>query len=167
MGVAYEGTPVVGVVYDPHRDEMYSAVRGMGATCNGMSIAVSPSVVSVDEAIVNAGCPADPNAFAASIRGIVALNRRCRGVRMVACSALTLAWIASGKLSAHFGYDLSSWDLIAGALLVQEAGGHITDLDGTPYRLETRSMLCSNGLVHDEVLRILTDADAVSFTRSL
>ena len=64
---------------------------------------------------------------------------------MVACSALTLAWIASGKLSAHFGYDLSSWDLIAGALLVQEAGGHITDLDGTPYRLETRSMLCSNG----------------------
>jgi myo-inositol-1(or 4)-monophosphatase len=167
MGCAYEGTPVVGVVYDPHRDQMYSAVRGMGATCNGIPIAVSPSVVSVDEAIVNAGCPADPNAFAASVRGIVALNRRCRGVRMVACSALTLAWIASGKLSAHFGYDLSSWDLIAGALLVQEAGGHITDLDGTPYRLETRSMLCSNGLVHNEILRILTDADAVSFTRSL
>jgi myo-inositol-1(or 4)-monophosphatase len=167
MGIAYEGTPVVGVVYDPHRNHMYSAIRGMGATCNGVPISVSPSTRTVDEAIINAGCPADPNAFAASIRGIVALNKRCRGVRMVACSALTLAWIASGQLSAHFGYDLSSWDLIAGALLVQEAGGRITDLDGTPYRLETRSMLCSNAAVHDEILQILTDADAVSFTRSL
>jgi myo-inositol-1(or 4)-monophosphatase len=67
---------------------------------------------------------------------------------------------------AHFGYDLSSWDLVAGALLIQEAGGCVTDLDGSPYLLETRNMLCSNGLVHTPVLDVLRRADAVSFTRS-
>ena len=61
---------------------------------------------------------------------------------------------------------LSATYNITGALLIQEAGGRVTDLDGTPYKLETRNMLCSNSLVHDEVLGILRDADAVSFTRS-
>jgi myo-inositol-1(or 4)-monophosphatase len=123
-------------------------------------------VTDVKDAIINAGCPADPNAFNTSMRGVLALNSKCRGLRVIACSALTTAWISSGRLSAHFGYDLSSWDLVAGALLIQEAGGKVSDLDGTPYKLETRNMLCSNGLVHDEVLNILREADAVSFTRS-
>ncbi len=166
MGVVYRGTPVVGVVYDPHRDEMFSAIRGQGATVNGEPIQVAQAVTDVKDAIINAGCPADPNAFNTSMRGVLALNSKCRGLRVIACSALTTAWISSGRLSAHFGYDLSSWDLVAGALLIQEAGGKVSDLDGTPYKLETRNMLCSNGLVHDEVLNILREADAVSFTRS-
>jgi myo-inositol-1(or 4)-monophosphatase len=97
---------------------------------------------------------------------MLALNSRVRGVRVIACSALTLAWIASGRLTAHFGYDLSSWDLIAVALLVQEAGGKITDIDGSKYAVETRNMLCSNGKIHDEILTILKEAGATSFTRS-
>jgi len=166
MGVAYKGTPVVGIIYDPHRDEMFSAVKGRGATLNGTPIQVSPMVREAKDALINAGCPADPNAFETSMRGVLALNGKSRGLRIVACSALTTAWIACGRLAAHFGYDLSSWDLVAGALLIQEAGGTVTDLDGSPYKLETRNMLCSNGLVHDEVLQVLRDADAVSFTRS-
>lgn len=167
LAVVYKGTVVVGVIYDPHREEMFGAVQGYGATCNGEPMRVAHAVTSVNEAIVNAGCPADPNAFDASVRGIMALNRHSRGIRMIACSALTLAWIASGRLAAHYGYDLSAWDLVAGALLVHEAGGKVTDLDGTDYVLETRNMLCSNGHVHDEILKILTDADAVTFTRSI
>jgi myo-inositol-1(or 4)-monophosphatase len=166
MGVVYRGTPIVGVVYDPHRDEMFSAIRGQGATLNGKAIQVAQSVQHAKDAIINAGCPADPNAFATSMRCVLALKSKCRGLRMIACSALTTAWIASGRLGAHFGYDLSSWDLVAGALLIQEAGGKVTDLDGTPYKLETRNMLCSNGLVHEPILDILKEADAISFTRS-
>jgi myo-inositol-1(or 4)-monophosphatase len=167
MGVVYKGVPIVGVVYDPHKDEMFSAIKGQGATLNGVRLdPPARAVTSAKDAIINAGCPADPNAFATSMRGVLALNGRSRGLRVIACSALTTAWIAAGRLGAHFGYDLSSWDLVAGALLIQESGGMVTDLDGSPYKLTTRSMLCSNGLVHDEVLQILHDAGAVSFTRS-
>lgn len=167
IAVAYRGTPVVGVIYDPHRAEMFSAIRGQEATLNGSPMQVAQAVTSLDEAIINAGCPADPNAFQASIQGVLALNGRSRGLRMIACSALTLAWIACGRLSAHFGYDLSSWDLAAGALLVQSAGGTVTDLDGSPYNLKTRNMLCTNGYVHGEILKVLQDAGATSFSRSL
>ena len=168
MGVVYRGTPIVGVVYDPHRDEMFSAIRDHGATMNGEPIQVSQAISEAKDAIINAGCPADPNAFETSMRGVLALNSRCRGIRVVACSALTTAWIACGRLAAHYGYDLSSWDLVAGALLIQEAGGLVTDLDSSPYKLETRNMLCScnGGQVHEEILSVLREADAVSFTRA-
>lgn len=166
VSVVYKGTAVVGIVYDPFADEVFAAVKGQGATVNGEPLSVAREITDVKDAIINAGCPADPNAFATSMRGIAALNSEARGLRMIACSALTTAWIAAGRLTAHFGYDLSSWDLVAGALLIQEAGGLVTDLDGSPYRIETRNMLCSNGLVHEPILKVLTDADAVSFRRS-
>lgn len=174
MTVLYQGSPVVAAIYDPHRDEMFSTIRGQGAwlTTNGdpstkESLAVQSTISSVSAAIVNAGCPADPNAFQASMRGVLALNNQARGIRVLACSALTLAWIASGRLTAHFGYDLSSWDLVAGAMLIQEAGGHISDLNGSPYSVETRNMLCSNNPeVHTQILTVLNGADAVSFERS-
>jgi len=166
MGVVYKGIPIIGVVYDPHSDEMFTAIRGQGAYCNGVKLQVAQAITNMKDAIINAGCPADPNAFEASMRGVLALNSKSRGIRVIACSALTTAWIASGRLTAHFGYDLSSWDLIAGALLIQEAGGCITDLDGSAYDLTTRNMLCSNEKVHYQILDVLTKADAVSFKRS-
>ena len=150
VSVVYRGTAVVGVIYDPSADEMFTAIKGEGATVNGNPLTVANGITDIKDSIINAGCPADPNAFAASMRGIAALNSQSRGLRMIACSALTTAWIAAGRLTAHFGYDLSSWDLVAGALLIQEAGGLVTDLDGSPYRIETRNMLCSNGLVYSE-----------------
>jgi myo-inositol-1(or 4)-monophosphatase len=119
------------------------------------------SVTQMRDAVVNAGYPADIDALAASMRGMKALSNKSRGIRLIACSALTTAWIACGRLTAHFGYDLSSWDLASGALLIQEAGGCVTGLDGSPYTLETRSMLCSNGKVHDEILNALKEADAI------
>jgi len=172
LGCCYQGTPVVGVVYDPHANELFAAAKGQGATVTKSDgtverLRVAEAVTHVKDAIINAGCPADPNAFEASMRGMLALNSRARGLRVIACSALTTAWIAAGRLTAHFGYDLSSWDLVAGALLIQEAGGRVSDLDGSDYRLETRNMLCSNGnVVHEQVLEILREADAVSFTRA-
>jgi myo-inositol-1(or 4)-monophosphatase len=167
VSVVYKGTPIVGVIYDPNADELFSAIKGEGAFLNNKEpLQAAKSITSIKDAIINAGCPADPNAFETSMRGVLALNSECRGLRMIACSALTTAWIAAGRLTAHFGYDLSSWDLVAGALMIEEAGGLVTDLDGSPYNVETRNMLCSNSAVHDQVLDVLKKADAVSFTRS-
>jgi myo-inositol-1(or 4)-monophosphatase len=160
IAVAYMGTTVASVIYDPHRDELFSAIKGLGAYMNNEPIKTG-TVLQVRDAVVNAGYPANPEALAASLRGMQALSKQARGIRLIACSALTTAWIACGRLTAHFGYDLSSWDLASGALLIQEAGGCVTGLDGSPYTLETRSMLCSNGHVHDEILNALKEADAV------
>jgi len=168
------GKAMIGVIYDPHKDEMFVAVDGKGAYCNGKLMGKSSSAKSsLRDTIVNGGCPADPNAFEASMRGVMALNSKCRGLRVIACSALTLAWVASGRLGAHFGYDLSSWDLVAGALLIQEAGGSVTDINGSPYEVTTRNMLVSSpdsntsgSDVHDEILGMLREAGAVSFERA-
>lgn len=171
MSVVYQDLPIVGIVYDPHRDEFFSSIRGQGTWLKAKDgkttqLQVQSAISEAKDAIVNAGCPADPQAFATSMKGMLGLNSHVRGVRVVACSALTLAWIASGRLTAHFGYDLSSWDLVAGALMIQEAGGHITDIYGSPYKVETRNMLCSNGKVHNEILTILKESGATSFSRS-
>lgn len=167
VSLVFKGTPILGVIYDPHTKELFSAVQGQGAFLNNhIPLQADRGISNIKDSIINAGCPADPNAFEVSMRGVLALNSECRGLRMIACSALTTAWIAAGRLTAHFGYDLSSWDLVAGALLIQEAGGLVTDLDGSPYRLETRNMLCSNGIVHEQVLNVLRQADAISFERS-
>ncbi|GAX24566.1 myo-inositol-1(or 4)-monophosphatase [Fistulifera solaris] len=167
VSVIFQGTPIVGVIYDPNADEMFSAIRGHGAYLNNnIPISVAETTRDIKDAIINAGCPSDPNAFAVSMKGVLALNNRCRGLRMIACSALTTAWIAAGRMTPHFGYDLSSWDLVAGALIIHEAGGLVTDLDGSPYKVTTRNMLCSNGAVHDQVLQVLKDADAIAFSRS-
>jgi len=167
ISLVYKGTSIVGVIYDPHSDEMFSAIRGEGAYLNNdRPLQVASSITRVQDAIINAGCPADPNAFEVSTRGIMALNSECRGIRMIACSALTTAWIADGRLAAHFGYDLSSWDLVAGALLIHEAGGLVTDLDGSEYQVKTRNMLCSNGVIHENVLGVLKSAGAVKFERT-
>ena len=120
LACCYQGTPVIGVVYDPHAQQLFAAVRGQGATCTSITttsssssssttttpLRVADAITDVRDAIVNAGCPADPQAYAASLRGMLALNARVRGVRVVACSALTTAWIAAGRLTAHYGYDI-------------------------------------------------------------
>uniref|UniRef100_A0A7S0G9T3 inositol-phosphate phosphatase n=1 Tax=Proboscia inermis TaxID=420281 RepID=A0A7S0G9T3_9STRA len=164
--VVHRNEAILGVIYDPHRNEMYTALKNMGSYCNGEPIGVAGNLEGAKDAIINAGCPADPNAFATSMRGVVALNSKVRGIRVLACSALTLAWLAQGRLGAHYGYDLSSWDLVAGSLLIREAGGIVTDLDGSEYRVTTRNMLCSaNRVIHEEILTVLKEVDATSFQR--
>jgi myo-inositol-1(or 4)-monophosphatase len=93
-----------------------------------------------------------------SIAGVAALMPKVRTLRMLGSAALMLAWVACGRLTCYWEYDLSSWDTAAGALLVIEAGGRYTDLEGTDYTLRTRKICASNGRVHDAVLRALNEA---------
>ena len=160
VAATYNGQVVVGVIYDPHRDELYTAIKGRGALLNGRPIQVGPQE-DIGDAIVAMGSPPGVESMQMSLRGVEALMPKVRTIRMLGSAAIMLAWVANGRLTCYWEYDLSSWDIAAGALLVTEAGGKFTDLEGKDYTLRTRKMCASNGKVHDEVLRVLRDEAGV------
>lgn len=154
IAATYQGRVIVGVIYDCHRDELFTAIKGKGAFLNGEQIQVG-SQESLGDAVVAMGSPPAPESMEMSLRGIKALMPLVRTIRMLGSAAIMLAWVANGRLTCYWEYDLSSWDIAAGALLVTEAGGRFTDLEGRDFSLRTRKICASNGLVHDDVLRVL------------
>jgi Inositol monophosphatase family len=89
-------------------------------------------------------------------------------IHEIACAAQVMAWVAQGKLSAYYSYDLNAWDVAAGALMILEAGGKVTDMNNVPYSLRTRDMLCSQGEpVHHDILETLEEVDALSYEEDI
>mmetsp|Transcript_42131 Transcript_42131/g.127824 ORF Transcript_42131/g.127824 Transcript_42131/m.127824 type:complete len:169 (-) Transcript_42131:175-681(-) len=161
IAVAYRGDVVVGVIYDPHRNEMFSAIKGEGAYMNGEAIQVGKQN-TIGDAVVAMGSPPAVESLEMSLKGVKALMPKVRTIRMLGSAALMLAWVANGRLTCYWEYDLSSWDIAAGALLVKEAGGNFTDLEGKPYNVRVRKMIASNGgNVHHEILKELNSAGVV------
>jgi len=160
VAVAYKGTVVVGVIYDPHRDELFTATKDGGSFLNGKAIRVGDQG-ELGDAVVAMGSPPGEESMKMSLIGVEALMPRVRTIRMIGSAAIMLAWIANGRLTAYWEYDLSSWDIAAGALIIQEAGGNFTDLSGDPFTLQTRKIVASNGRIHDELLEVLNDAGVV------
>lgn len=106
----------------------------------------------------------NPIATQTSMRGFGALSSKVRGLRVIACAAQVMAWVAHGKLSGYYSYDLNAWDVAAGALLIEEAGGQVTDMNSVPFTLRTRDMLCSQGgNVHRDILSTLASVDALTY----
>lgn len=157
IAAAYKGDVLVGVIYDCHRDELFTAIKGRGAFMNGRPIQVGQQE-SIGNAIIAMGSPPAVESMEMSIKGLHALMPLCRTIRMLGSAALMLAWVANGRLTCYWEYDLSSWDIAAGALLIQEAGGKFTDLAGNDFNLRTRKICGSNGNVHGEVLKALQGA---------
>uniref|UniRef100_A0A7S2W9W7 Inositol-1-monophosphatase n=1 Tax=Eucampia antarctica TaxID=49252 RepID=A0A7S2W9W7_9STRA len=160
VACAYKGQVVVGVIYDPHRDEMFTAIRGQGAQLNGKPIHVGQQD-DIGDAIVAMGSPPAPESLQMSLQAIQHLMPKVRTIRMLGSAALMLAWVANGRLTCYWEYDLSSWDVAAGALLVTEAGGKFTDLEDNPYDLRIRKICASNGKVHGQVLNVLNEAGVI------
>jgi myo-inositol-1(or 4)-monophosphatase len=160
IAATYRGEVMVGVIYDPHRDELFTAIKGRGAYMNGDRIRVGEQA-EIGDAIVAMGSPPGEESMTMSLRGIQALMPKVRTIRMLGSAALMLAWVANGRLTCYWEYDLSSWDIAAGALLITEAGGRFTDLAGNDYSLRTRKICGSNSKVHDELIRILRDEAGV------
>lgn len=156
VAATYNGEVMVGVIYDCHRDEMFTAIRGRGAYMNGERIAVGEQE-KIGDAIIAMGSPPAVESMQMSLKGIEVLMPKVRTIRMLGSAALMLAWVANGRLTGYWEYDLSSWDISAGALLIQEAGGRFTDLEGTDFTLQTRKICATNGKVHDELLGILRE----------
>jgi myo-inositol-1(or 4)-monophosphatase len=151
-----DGTIVAGVIYDPMRDELYTAERGRGAWLNGKPIHVSRIPV-LAEALVATGFPSRKRHDSPNIHFYHEFTLRSHGVRRAGSAALDLAFIASGRLEAFWEFNLNPWDTAAGILLVEEAGGQVTDFAGAPFRLDSREVLASNGLIHAELVDLFKD----------
>lgn len=163
IGVAHRGEVIVGVIYDPFADELFVARKGEGAYLNGERIHVSTEA-TLPEALLATGFPTDlAKARVLNMRGMMALTPIVRNVRAFGTAAMHLAYVAAGRLTGFWEMDLNAWDLSAGSLLIQEAGGRVTDTRGTNYHLGVRHILATNGLIHDAMLEVLAKSESTGY----
>jgi myo-inositol-1(or 4)-monophosphatase len=147
--------PVAAAVYDPMRDELFAAAAGGVATCNGTPIAVS-ATTRLEGCLLATGFPYDRRERAAFyLRFWRRLLVASRDVRRMGAAALDLAWVACGRVDAFWEWNLQPWDIAAGALIVRQAGGRVTDFRGQETGIDARQTLASNGRVHDELLHAI------------
>jgi myo-inositol-1(or 4)-monophosphatase len=151
-----DGTIVAGVIYNPMLDEIFTAERGKGARLNGRPIQVS-SVPDLGESLVATGFPSRKRHDNPNIHFYQEFTLRSHGVRRAGSAALDLAYVACGRFEAFWEFHLNAWDTSAGFLLVEEAGGRITDFAGGPFQLNSREVLASNGLIHGELIAMFVD----------
>lgn len=150
-----DGRLAAGAVYDPVRDELFSAAAGEGATLNGGPLRVS-GIDRVEDGLLVTGFPYNVREHPEeSLPQFEAFLVRAQAVRRDGSAALNLCYLAAGRFDGFWEVDLSPWDMAAGVLIVREAGGRVTDYRGGPFRLEQREILASNGHVHDEMQAIL------------
>jgi myo-inositol-1(or 4)-monophosphatase len=166
LALAEHGQVVMGVNYDPLLDELFWAERGQGAWFNGERIQVS-TVARLRDALVATGFAYKRATLADTSQGKVPGNNlaefsavmpRVQGVRRAGAAVLDLAYLAAGRLDAYWEMYLQPWDWAAGKLIVEEAGGVVTDLYGKTWSLGTNNFVASNGLIHDELLTMLQSA---------
>lgn len=157
VAVWMEDQPLAGAVYQPLLDELYSASRGAGTTVNGEHLSVS-RCANLGEALVGTGFPYDVwTKPEAPLRLFSAALGKARGLRRFGAAALDLAYVAAGRFDGYFELGLFPWDVAAGTLLVQEAGGRVTKLDGGPTELHDRQILATNGRIHGELQQALAE----------
>jgi len=161
LALMERGQPTIGVIYDPTRDECFAAIRGEGATLNGRPVRVSPTP-TLNVALLGTGFAYDRRARPDNNVGHFShFLRRCQGMRRAGAAALDLAYVACGRLDGFWELRLHPWDVAAGVLLIQEAGGRVTDLTGGPDYLSGEQIVASNGHIHEEMLKVLGLGDAI------
>jgi myo-inositol-1(or 4)-monophosphatase len=152
MGLARAGEIAAGVVYDPMRQEMFTAERGAGAYLNHRRIRVS-NTKKVSESLASTGFPSRKRHHNINIHFYYQLAMASHGVRRTGSAAIDLAYVACGRLDYFWEFGLKPWDMAAGTLLVEEAGGRVTDMQGGPLSVTASDhVLADNGALHDEVL---------------
>jgi myo-inositol-1(or 4)-monophosphatase len=145
---------IVGLDYDPLRRECFRAVRGQGATLNGQPIQTSP-VNELDKALLATGFPYDHREHADYYLGYFsAFMTRCQGIRRNGAAALDLCYVACGRLDGFWELKLKPWDIAAGALIVGEAGGKLSNFSGAPLLLSGNETLAANAQLHEEMVRV-------------
>jgi myo-inositol-1(or 4)-monophosphatase len=155
VAVERDGQLLAGAVFDPVRDEMFAAAHGHGATMNGTPIRVSP-VDRVENSLLVTGFPYDvrerPSAYVPAFQAFLV---RAQGLRRDGSAALNLCYVGCGRFDGFWEYRLAPWDMAAGALIVREAGGSVTRLDGAEFLLDGKQVLATNGRVHQEMKEVL------------
>jgi myo-inositol-1(or 4)-monophosphatase len=151
MALEHKGQRAAGVIYDPTRDELFAAEQGSGAYLNGQRIHVSKTA-NLAESLVATGFPSHKRHKNPNIFFYHQITLRTHGVRRAGAAALDLCCVACGRFDGFWEFNLNPWDTAAGVLLVEEAGGRITNFHGGPFELASRETLASNGLVHEALL---------------
>jgi myo-inositol-1(or 4)-monophosphatase len=168
IALQYDGEIVLGLVYDPIRDECFRAVQGQGATLNQTPIHSSESS-QLDKSLLATGFPYDrrdnANFYLTLFKAFLISSQ---GLRLNGSAALDLCYVACGRLDGFWELKLKPWDTAAGALIVKEAGGRLSDFAGKSFSIWGNETLASNGLIHDEMMRITaaTSRSATSLTGS-
>ena len=160
IALVVEGRSVVGLIYDPLRDECFTAWRGGGTRLNGREVRVS-RVRKLRDAFLATGFPYDRRtAPDNNTRRLDHFLRRSQGVRRAGAATLDLAYVACGRFDGYWEPRLKPWDVAAGFLLVEEAGGKVSDFAGGPAPLSGESVVASNGHIHAAMLRVIREGDA-------
>ena len=151
LAVERMGKRVAGVIYDPTRNEMFTAELGSGARLNDVAIHAS-ATANLGECLIGTGFPSQKRHKNPNIYFYHQLTLRTHGVRRAGSAALDLCNVASGRYDGFWEFNLNPWDTAAGVLIVQEAGGKVTDFSGGEFQVASRETVASNGLVHDALL---------------
>ena len=159
LGLALRGEVIAGVVFDPIRGELFTAERGSGAYLNGERIHVSP-VRELSESLLATGFPPFASNHDLNIQFYFRLTERSHGIRRAGSAALDLCSVAAGRFEGFWELKLNPWDKAAGTLLVTEAGGRVSDLEGGPFNLLADEVFVSNGHVHDAMCRVFSEVVA-------
>jgi myo-inositol-1(or 4)-monophosphatase len=142
---------VAAVIYDPTRDELFTAEQGKGARLNGETIRVSKTA-ALKESLLATGFPSQKRHKNPNIFFYHQITLRTHGVRRAGSAALDLCNVACGRYDGFWEFNLNPWDTAAGVLIVEEAGGKVTGFDGSPFELNSRETLASNGLLHEAMI---------------
>jgi myo-inositol-1(or 4)-monophosphatase len=155
IAVEENGEIVCGVVYDPVRDELFTAARGSGAFCNGEPIRVS-DVDALSQALLITGFPYN---FRERLQTVISQFEKflvaSQAVRRGGAAALDLCYVACGRLDGFWELHLQPWDTAAGRIILEEAGGKVTNFKGSPFSIYMKEILASNGRLHEEMMAVL------------
>jgi myo-inositol-1(or 4)-monophosphatase len=155
LALEIDGRSAVAAIYDPTRRELFTAERGMGARVNGDPLQVSGTTTLIDALLVT-GFPYDVHRGAGDLVDLFGeFLARARAVRRLGSAALDLCYVAAGRLDGFWEQHLKPWDVAAGALILEEAGGRITGIDGTPFDAAAGHLVASNGALHDHMVAVI------------
>ncbi|MGB0910491.1 MAG: inositol monophosphatase family protein, partial [Nitrospirales bacterium] len=155
IGVEYEGTVLIGVVLDPTRNELFVAKKEQGSTLNNTPIHVSTSE-KLSNALLVTGFAYDVQTVEDNnLKEFCAFSLHTRGMRRTGTAAIDLCYIACGRFDGFWELKLNPWDTAAGKLIVEEAGGKVTNYKGNPFSIYGQDIIASNGLIHDEMITVL------------
>jgi myo-inositol-1(or 4)-monophosphatase len=155
VGVEHRGELVAGAIYDPTRQEMFSAARGEGATLNGKLI--EPSATEpLGSALVMASLPVKTTPESKEVRRFLRVLTQAQALQRTGSAALNLCYVAAGRMDAFWSTSLKPWDMAAGVLILREAGGRVTAINGGAFDVNVSDLLASNGnRLHEELAAIL------------
>jgi myo-inositol-1(or 4)-monophosphatase len=155
VGLEYDGQPIVGAVYDPERDEMFSAFSGGGAKLNKKRIQVAKET-RLDRALLATGFAYDIGTAKRNNLGLFArMARKAQGVRRPGSAAIDICWVAAGRIDGFWELFLKPWDTCAAVVILAEAGGKISRVDGRPYSISSDDLLATNNSLHPKMRAVL------------